>query len=143
MSPDVNPRKLNPVSRRLVRGTLKFEPVAPVEGPVTDGPLLPVRRPLVRGELSFERVEPVWLELEFALTADADVATAFGTVVRLIAELDWYEKQLGGAGVRCAKEQVRVVNDTVTIVLIPKNPVGSKGRMRILERVVTGSLRAA
>jgi hypothetical protein len=121
------------VARPLVRGKLVFEPVVPLDGPVTDGPLNRVARPLVRGTLPFEPAVPLYLELTLTLRPDTDkdtVAAVFEKLTTLVELLNGYEAELGGTGFAVDEPRSGIkAGPAVGLVLLPNDPNGAERRL--------------
>jgi len=116
-------RKLIRVGRPAIRGTLRLEPVVPIDGPVTTGPLIHVRRPVVRGTLTFEPV--VTTEVELPLPGGADGGPMFETIHAVLGKLNEIEAQLGRPGVCVDGERSGVRDGKVVLVVTPNDPAGA------------------
>jgi hypothetical protein len=138
MSPESSfQRKLPRVGPPAVRAEMTCEPVEPHDEQIVTGPLIHVRHPLIQAEWTCEPVEAPSLELTVRPVGDADAAAARFT--RLIDSLSEYERKLGGAGVTRDPVRSRAEPGTVTLVLVPNDPVGAEERLEALGRVAVAA----
>jgi hypothetical protein len=112
---------------------LNFEPTSPLDGPVTDGPLIRVGRPMKRVSLTLEPVVSIYLELTLTLRPETDkttVTAVFEKLTAFVNLLNSYEVELGGAGftVDAAKSGVKT-GPSIGLVLLPNDPNRAEHRL--------------
>ena len=77
------------------------------------------------------------LELTVELAPGADAGAVQAKMGRFIESLSEFEKSLGGAGVTWDRERSMVTPGTITLVLVPNDPVGDETRLAALAKVAT------
>jgi hypothetical protein len=113
MTDDTQPRLIH-VRSPLKRIRLTFQPVEPLDGPVTKGPLIRVSRPLKRITLTFQPVTT--LEAEHTAPAAADTLGAF------VAKLNEADALYNRPGVRIDEARSGVRDGKVVLVATPNDP---------------------
>lgn len=119
MTDDTQPRLIH-VRNPLKRIRLTFQPVEPLDGPITDGPLIRVSGPLKRIRLTFQPVASV--RLTFPLPVAGDGARVFDKLNAIIGKLNEIEALDGRAGVWVDGARSGVQGGEVVIVLVPNDP---------------------
>ncbi|MBP3958549.1 hypothetical protein J8F10_25145 [Gemmata sp. G18] len=114
--------KLIHVRRPLKRITVNMEPTVPLDGPVTEGPLIRVGHPLKRGTLSFEPVPQVVTILELPLIGGEKGEHALAVLHSIVQKVNEIEALRGRAGVWVDGVRSGVREGKVEIVLAPNDP---------------------
>jgi hypothetical protein len=115
-------QKLHRVSRPLVRGTLTFDPVEPLGGSVTDGPLIRATRPVVRGAVTFVPVVGAHIELTLPIISEDDGNKKFDLLNSAIGKLNELEALFDRPGVSVIGPQSGLLDDKVVIFIMPNEP---------------------
>ena len=109
------------VGHPVKRGAVTLEPVVPLDGPVTDRPLIHVRHPLKRGALALEAITAS-VHLRLPLIGGADGERMFQTLHAVIGKVNEVEALFGRAGVWVDGELSGVQDGAVVVVLAPNDP---------------------
>ncbi|MBM3983187.1 MAG: hypothetical protein FJ304_23530 [Planctomycetes bacterium] len=116
--PKPQPRLIH-VRKPLVRVEMNMEPVEPLDGPVTRGPLIRVSRPLKRVTLTFAPAASVRLTLP--LVGGADGERTFEKLAAIIRIVNEMEALWNRAGVWVDGARSGVQGGEVVIVLVPND----------------------
>ena len=136
---DPEPRLIH-VRRPLKRIAVTFEPVVPLDGPVTDGPLIRLDQPLKRMTDTMQAVPAVVTIFELPLVGGATGDQTFAVLSSIIQKVNEIETLCGRAGVWVDEARSGVREGKIEIVLAPNDPTDAIATCTRMAKILFESL---